>query len=144
MIPVLTNIPFITNKTYIRDILPRGFIIADATKPKVPWSRVIFVCVYNTSPLLASIVPILKYYIGNITRRLILSFLPIITSIVYTKKKQAIVFGRYIEDSFYIIEIKPCFFCVSLERKYMFDRRFSKYYSEYYYRQVSYDNLSDK
>jgi hypothetical protein len=66
------------------------------------------------------------------------------TVFVYTKKKQAIVFGCYIKDSTNIIEIKPCFIYILSGRKYIFDRTLSGCYSEYYQKQISYNNLSDK
>jgi hypothetical protein len=67
-----------------------------------------------------------------------------ITISAYTKKKQAIVLGRCIEDSADIIEMKPCSVCMLSGRKYIFNQTLSGRYSEYYRKQVSYNSLSDK
>jgi hypothetical protein len=68
----------------------------------------------------------------------------IMTVSAYTKKKQAIVFGRRIKNSTRVAKIKPCFVCVSSGRKYVWDRILSNRYSKYYRKQVSCDGLSDK
>jgi hypothetical protein len=75
-----------------------------------------------------------KYYIRNIVKQLLFFFFFNITIPAYIKKKQAIALGRRIEDSNNTIEIISCSFCISLDRKYVFDQRFSKYCSEYYRR----------
>jgi tRNA(Glu) U13 pseudouridine synthase TruD len=62
----------------------------------------------------------------------------------HTKKKQAIVFGRRIEDSTRAAEMKPCSVYVSSGRKYVWDRILSDRCSEYYRKQVSCDSLSDE
>jgi hypothetical protein len=59
-------------------------------------------------------------------------------------KKQIIALGCCIEDSANIMEIKPCFIYILSSRKYIFDRTLSGCYSKYYWKQVSYDSLSNK
>jgi hypothetical protein len=54
------------------------------------------------------------------------------TVFAQVKKKQTITLGRRIKDSIHIAEIKPCFFCVLLLHKYIFDRELSDRYFEYY------------
>jgi hypothetical protein len=49
-------------------------------------------------------------------------------------KKKTIAFGRRIEDSNNTVEIIPYSLYVSLDQKYVFDRKLSKRCSEYYYR----------
>jgi hypothetical protein len=52
----------------------------------------------------------------------------------HIKKKQAIALGCCIEDSNNAVEIIPYSFYISLDRKYVFDRKLSKRYSECYCR----------
>jgi hypothetical protein len=70
------------------------------------------------------------------------SFIIIVSA--YTKKKQTIIFGYYIENSISAAEMKPCFVYILSGHKYIWDRILSNYYSEYYRKQVSYNNLSNK
>jgi hypothetical protein len=53
--------------------------------------------VRNTIPLLVSIIPMLKYYIGNIIRRLRFFFLSIMPSSKSKKRKEFVILGNYIE-----------------------------------------------
>jgi hypothetical protein len=62
----------------------------------------------------------------------------------HVKKKQTISLGYRIKDSSNTVEITPCSLRVSLDRKYVFDRKLSERYSEYYCRQASCDSLSDE
>jgi hypothetical protein len=101
-------------------------------------------CVRNTIPLPVSVAPILKYHIGNIVQKPPFFLLFIMTVSAYIKKKQTITLGCRIEDSTNTAEIKPCSVCISSGYKYVWDRTLSDCYSEYYYKQVSCNSLSDE